>query len=344
MLTKTNNLDTLMDLYYDTKNPEYLKSIMGETKKIASSWVGRHTKMQSGIGFDDFVENIALEFTSQIIHGKIVDNPISIILNIARNGFATSHQNIDRESLSTLEDYLERSEISDLITDILRNLSTKHKHLFLYLVAFPDKLDQIKNLLGNTVEFYTIALQAQRIHRKMKKYETDEVSTPPTIIGNLILLELLFQTHPALLALFVLFKDLDKFLQFCKLFSNETVTIPNFTDLKGLFQTVVELSKNLEEDSLSTSNKNMLQGFVIKNLQTTNCSTMSPILETFCVDSMKSLFKNYDKIQTKLVTDLDVNNFQNVKKVMNLMNDESERHLRLYTEMTEAVRKLGANQ
>lgn len=342
MIKPKNSLGNLLVDYAASKDDSTLVQILNESKKVAAGWVRRHTRLPLGPSFDDFVDNVSLEFVSRVIQGSVADNPISNILNIARDGFATYDQYIDHEALSSIEDHLHRAEVVDLVKSIIKKLPAELVQPFLYLLAFPGKTGQVKRLLGGGMPFYLIALDVKRVRRKMREYEGDDNTSPvpQSIMGHMLLMESLFHKSPALLVIFLMFKDMSTFLQFCALFSGETIEFPDFRDLKGTLKSVSELTDNLTTGDFTDTNRTVLKSFIVENLESTDCETMSPVMESFCVESMKSLFSNYDAMQKKLISDIGNGSFEDVKKVMQFMSAEATTQFNLFNEMTKALRSV----
>ena len=336
-------IEKVMLEYYETDNPDLLEEVFRQASAIAASWCSKFTKMKRGEVFNDYVSDVALEFTARVAKKNIIENSVSVIQNLVRVGFNSNRNEILCSDPNKLTHRLQIAEIVDMVKGELRGIDEKDQYVLLYLIAFPERVAEVGRCTRNRIGFYLLVIKVFNIRKAMQAEETIDMPLPKTSTGKMLLLEKLFHSDPALLVLFLLFQDMDKFLQFCKIFGDQNISVPDFNSLKSTFKEVLSVSTNMEKGSMTSADSQIMKDIVLEGItENSQGYTLSPVLDEFCKKSISSIVENYDAAQKKAVAGMNVHSFDKTAKLIKFLNSEMDVQFKMFSEIAKVVETLNS--
>lgn len=323
------SLKDLTEAYLENKDKELIPTIYSIAVEEVGKWMKYQKKVRYNEFPDGFATEVALEFIVRLYEDRITNTPLSVILSIARSfvgKYVYTKFSDDVKGWRVVSPDVEEDLLtSEFITKQLEDLSQEVKAKVIYLLVYPEEFQRVRNLQSNT-EFYLGMIRMYKIKGKFSVNKYNFPILPQTQISKILLLSALYKQSPALMIMFLLMGDTQKFLQFCSLFGGSSFQVPESGDLTKIISNVSSLVSELEKKDLSEvldSDTLMLLCMEGKNINTkVNVGKLTPVVELYIEHTINSLVDNYNKLQDRLVTDLNLCDQRELKDIYKVLTNE----------------------
>ena len=318
---KKEKFESLVETYLKSKEKELIEQIYIGARECVDIWMHTQLRFKHDEFPSNFQDEVALEFISRVYENRMTNKPYYVLLSIAR---LLSRKFIYTSSSDVLESQSVVSKGSDdrllfeeYVQQEIKGLSKVMQGLLFYLLVYPEEFQNVYKLHSSTPEFYICIVKLSRIRNEFLFRDSNfNLIVPDTQASRVLFLSSLYKHSPALLVLFLLFKDVAKFVQFCLFFGGETVKVPDISTLMEMMDNKSLAGEESIDDLLqvfSVEGKENIEG-TVKGVTT--------ILQIYLQKSIGELVDNYNKFQKKLVEGVDVCNSRDIEKVYKVLRKE----------------------
>ena len=323
----SDKFDELSILFLKERDDNLIPEIFKLTIEKTRVWMRIQKTINMNEFSSDFKNEVALTYMSRLYDNTITNDPYKILFSIAKNIckktiFSNVSDSINSGKVIT-NNVNEKFIAYEYINEQLKDLPQLTISTLIYIANFPDSIKRMLSLYSDDPNFYIGLIRLFKIKNNFFKLDT-EIENIDTNMSKGLLLSSLFKHDPALVVMFLLFKDISMFIQFCTLFGGKSIKIPDISKLKKTIKEVNSLSKKFKNNEKITDKNLLMFTTEIKNtIFKNNSLSITPIIEIFFQRSIESLVKNYEKLQNKLIENVDTCSHKEVSNIYKLLNKES---------------------
>lgn len=331
-MIKDSQIRQFISSYLTTNNQDFLLPIFIEAISIAKYWIEENS-ISPGSEHQNPIE-IAAEFVLIVKSKALTTSAINTIRNLvtdkAKKISKINYFNEQFNAKCFLQDVDSFIIAEESFKEAFADVEPRLAAFIFYILKYPEELDNVLKIFkNNLVDLFIIM---DRYH-KLKEIIIEQPSSINDLVltdsSKILMLSSIYNVSQELLILFLLFKDINKFLQFCLMFSGKTIKIPEFDDLIKTIQTSAEISKSLNDNVLKLSKIPDLL-----NITTNEEYKLNPIMSEFLSDILSVISKNYEGALDKLVNSVKPDN---AESVYNLLNKEYAVQSNLLKGVLEAI-------
>jgi hypothetical protein len=304
--------------------------------KKVKNWIFIQSRVSLDSFPEGFVEDVVLTFISRLYDRTISNKPTNILLTIA-NEKATKYAFTtftDSVSNNIVDFRVDNSKIlGEYVEDKLKDLSPEIRSTILYLLLHPSEYSRMLSMHKDNPEFYFGLSRLISIRKKIEKQKTYGISKKDfsTHTSKALLLSTMYSIHPSLVVLFLLLGDVSKFLQFCVLFSGESIQMPTVEQLKNCISTVRKFGERVEKGETITDYS--LVPFVTEiasqDVEEGEDYNLTPILNQFLESSLNKVLESYDTMYDRLIKGVRICDPNDVKRIYKILSKELTSQVKL---------------
>lgn len=330
----------------ETQNPSHLQKVI----EVGADLIANITHYYGDLHFETlFAQDIIVECLQKIIVEEETISPTRLLRNIAHERIQTMIKDTDLFLPEMLDvsiyavDVQSRLIFEETLEDILFFLPFHVQSAILFLVFYPNK-DSLFRSLYSTIDYFLI-LRGIEYLRQSLTVEKENLSyfkfeLPESQTAKLLMVSSLYKLSPAILVLLMQTKDLGIVLQFCKLFSGQSLRIPHISELSSTLSYASEIAQKVEE-GVSVGDKESLAYLAteLEEIKKTDYSLLSlnPLLSSFIEQSLDITLMNYQATQKRLVSEMDTTDPTDVLRVFDLINKEILSQAYLLLQLTTSI-------
>lgn len=321
----TDHISQLIKEYEESRDDRLLDEIYS----LTCNYVVREF---TGLQCHQIID-IALFFVNKVIKSQILGTVESAIKYIIDKHVKETEERV-KTPTKWDDRYVEYHVDSELIAlsrleENLKDLSVRQKAAVLYLLnnEFSEKY-VTKNL--SPLDSYVVFSTYRKIMKSGKMGDAglvpESIKIPKLQVSKVLLLSRIYQESPALVIMLYMMKDISMFYEFCAIFGNETIKIPDTYKLQEMFSETSELCEKLEaSEKLTISEiKNLIRFSAdvedVRSLPDT--LEVNPLLEKYLTLIITEVKSNFDKLYDRIIDNVNVNDPKAVKLALELFKSE----------------------
>lgn len=330
-----SKFNILVEDYITSRNDILIPTIYEQSIDKVKQWMFIQRRIPISEFPEGFLEDVVLTFISRLYDETVSNKPIKILLAIANSVghkyFTTNF--VDGMQVVSVESSVDKiGLLRESIDDRFVGLSELIKSTILYLLLYPSEYPKMLELHKNNPEFYCglvslLAIKKQILQQKDSEFVSKDFTTQTS---KALLLSSLYSIHPALVVLFLQMGDVSKFLQFCILFSGQTIQIPTTAKLKDVMSKASAFGNLIDEGKVVTDYR--LVPFVTeldKNDVQEGNFNFTPVLSQFLQDSLTQILEKYDRLHDRVIKGLNICDAKEVKQVYKVLSKELVSQIKL---------------
>lgn len=163
---------------------------------------------------------------------------------------------------------------------------------------------------------------------------------PNSLLGRNLMLSSLYKLNPMVVVLMILLKDSSKVQQFLTMYGGQTVEIPTLEQVTSQINKAGVLAEKLENDDLSIRDREALAVMAtqVEDVSQIDADVqLTPILEQFILESIKSSFKLVTSANDKLIASMDGRDPATIMNVFKTVNTELTTQSKLFREIVSTI-------
>lgn len=292
------------------------------------------------------IDDCAIDFLSKLLTGKPVNpvpNTLKKILNyrIDEAKYTPSNYILDPNEiaidLSSIDDQM---LLEEKINDSLEGLDEEAKYAVLYYINNLDEFINSVTLLKPSPWRTLVTTKVYEVHRMIYKVDSGIDRVPNSLLGRNLMLSSLYKLNPMVVVLMILLKDSSKVQQFLTMYGGQTVEIPTLEQVTSQINKAGVLAEKLENDDLSIRDREALAVMAtqVEDVSQIDADVqLTPILEQFILESIKSSFKLVTSANDKLIASMDGRDPATIMNVFKTVNTELTTQSKLFREIVSTI-------
>lgn len=340
-----NILSSLAIDYKQTMNKDLIQKMFKVVKLLLFIYKSEF-KSYSKFIEPTIIDDCAIDFLSKLLTGKPVNpvpNTLKKILNyrIDEAKYTPSNYILDPNEiaidLSSIDDQM---LLEEKINDILEGLDDEAKYAVLYYINNLDEFINSVTLLKPSPWRTLVTTKVYEIHRMIYKVDSGIDRVPNSLLGRNLMLSSLYKLNPMVVVLMILLKDSSKVQQFLTMYGGQTVEIPTLEQVTSQINKAGVLAEKLENDDLSIRDREALAVMAtqVEDVSQIDADVkLTPILEQFILESIKSSFKLVTSANDKLIESMDGRDPATIMNVFKTVNTELTTQSKLFREIVSTI-------
>lgn len=322
-----DNLNELVEKYRESSDQELIPYIYSQAVK----WVvGQVKKRYNPHDLPpNFAEDVALKFLTRLYEGRLGKSGTVTLQSVVNNEVRLYFDGPTSTELNWVSVTESRSEDTALLYEYvsieLSTLSTAVRSSVVYLAMFPEQLPYIRKLHADNPSFYIGLVRLYRIKRRLSLvgYITSK-TIPKTYTGKALFVSSMYKIDPALGFLLLLTEDVSKFLQFCLVFEDKSVTVPKAKDLIDGLERSLSVSNRIESGGdIDVIDKEHIST-LCEDVDDIRISEESPVpfIYMYFYKVINVFVQRYDEFLNQLIKGLNVCNLEEVKSLYEYLSKD----------------------